>query len=154
MNITCSSLEINEFNSLSSQDKSYLNVSYLNIMSVNCNLSEIMLVLDQIKIRFSILVLSETYLFSDENAQFIEGYTAFSVSRDRNRFHRGGDLLVHVSDKISSMNIDIMSRVFSCYESIWLEISLGKNKSFYLCGVYRPPSCKLQSFNHDFFGLI
>ena len=41
-----------------------------------------------------------------------------------------------------------------CYESIELEISLGKNNSFYLCGVFRPPSCKIQYFNHDFFEII
>ena len=84
MSITCSSVEVNEFNNLSSQDKSYMNVLHLNIRSVNCNLNEFMLVLDQIKIRFNIIVLTETYLFSDENAPNIEGYTAFSVSRDRN----------------------------------------------------------------------
>ena len=154
MSTTCSSVETNEFNRLSSQDESYMNVVHLNIRSVNCNLSEFMLVLDQIKIRFNIIVLSETYLFSDENAPNIEGYTAFSVSRDRKRIHRGGGLLVYVSDKISSIKIDVMSRVFSSYESIGLEISLGKNNSFYLCGVYRPPSCKLQDFNHDFFEMI
>ena len=115
MSITCSSVELNELNSLSSQDKSYLNALHLNIRSVNCNLSDFMLVLDQIKIKFSIIVLSETYLFSDENAPNIEGYTAFSVSRDRNRVHRGGGLLVYVSDEISSLKIYIMSRVFSCF---------------------------------------
>ena len=41
--------------------------------------------------------------------------------------------------------------IVSSYESIGLEISLGKNNSFYLCGVYRSPSCKLQDFHHDFF---
>ena len=85
-----------------------------------------MLVLDQIQIRLSVIVLSETYLFSDENAPNIEGYTAFSVSRDRNRVNKGGGLLVYVSDKSSSIKFDIMSRVSSCYESIGLEISLGK----------------------------
>ena len=62
-----------------------------------------MLVLDQIKNRFSIIVLSETFLFSDENVHIIEGYTAFSVSRDRERFHTGGDSLVYISDEFSSI---------------------------------------------------
>ena len=117
MSITCSSVEINEFNSLSSQDKSYLNVLHLNIRSVNCNLSEFILVLDQIEFRFSIIVLSETFLFYDENAPIIEGYTAFLVSRDRNHFNRGGGLLVYVqrwarfivSIPISSFNSLYMS---------------------------------------------
>ena len=86
-----------------------------------------MLVLDQNKFRFSIIVLSETFFLSDENAPIIEGYKAFSVSRDGKRFHIDDGLLVYVSDKISSIKIDIMSRVFSSYESIGLEISLGKN---------------------------
>ena len=51
-----------------------------------------MLVLDQTKFRFSMFVLSETFLFSDENAPIIEGYTAFSVFRDRKRFYKGGGL--------------------------------------------------------------
>ena len=54
-----------------------MNVLRLNTKSVNCNLNEFMLVLDQIKIRFKIIVLSETYLFFDENDPNIEGYTAF-----------------------------------------------------------------------------
>ena len=112
MRITCSSAEINEFNSLSSQDKSYLNVLHLNIRSVNCNLSEFMLVLDQIKNRFSKIVLSETFLFSDENSPIIESFTTFSVSNNRILVQRGGDLLVHVSDKISSLKIYIFFMVF------------------------------------------
>ena len=139
-------MEIIDFNSLSSKNKSYMNVLHLNIRSVNCSLNKFMLVLDQIKIRFKIRVLSETYLFSDENAPNIEGYIAFSVSSDRNRIHRGGGLLVYVSDKIPSLKIDIMSIVFSSYESIGLGTSLGKKYSFYLCGVYRPPSCKFLRF--------
>ena len=90
-----------------------------------CNLSEFMLFLDQFKIRFSIIVMSETFLFSDENAPIIEGYTEFSVSKDRKRFHRGDGLLVYVSDKICSIKTYIVSRVFSCYEYVGLEISLG-----------------------------
>ena len=85
-----------------------------------------MLVLDQIKINFSIIVLSETFLLSDENASIIEGYTALSVSRDRKRSPRGGSLLFYVSDKISSIKIDIMFRVFSSYESIGLDVTQGK----------------------------
>ena len=112
MSITCSSLEINEFNSLSGQDKCYFNVVHLNIRYVNCNLSEFMLYLDQIKIRFSIIVLSETFFFSDEIAPITGSYTTFSVFRDRKQLHRGGGLLVFVSDKISSVKIVITSRVF------------------------------------------
>ena len=142
MSITRSSVEINEFNSLICQDKSYMNVLNLHIRHVKYNLSEFMLIRDQIKIRFSVTVLSETFLISDENAPIIEGYTTFSVSMDIKRSRRGGGLLVYVSDKISSVKIDIMSRFSSSYEYFGLDISLGTNNSFYLCGFYRPPSCK------------
>ena len=139
MSITCSSLEINEFNRVSIQDNSYLNVLHLNIRSANSNLSHFMFVLDQINFRFSIIVLSETFFFSDENTPIIEGYTTFSVSSFRKRFHRGRGLLLYVADKISSIKIDIMSRVFSSYESVWLEINLEKKTHFTFVGSIEVP---------------
>ena len=75
-----------------------------------------MLVLDQIKLRFSIIVSSETYFFSDENPPIIEGWTVFSVYRDRKQAPRGGGVLVNVSDKISFIKFVNMSRVFSSFE--------------------------------------
>ena len=68
MSITCSSVDV-------------LNVFHLNIRSVNCNLIEFMVILDQFRICFNVIVLRETYLFSDKNPPIVEGYTGFSVSR-------------------------------------------------------------------------
>ena len=45
-------------------------------------------------------------------------------------------------------------KFFSSYESVGLDFSLGKNNSFYLCEVYRPPSCKRHYFNNDFSEMI
>ena len=48
-----------------------------------------------------------------------------------------------------------MSRVFSSYESIRLEISLGKKTHFTFVGsIVHPPAKKKQDFNHDFFEII
>ena len=113
-----------------------------------------MLVLDQMKFKFSINVLSETYLLPNEVHIFIERRTAFSVSSDRKRFHRGDGLFDFVLDKVTSIKNCNMSRFFSSYESTEIEISLGRAYLFYLCGVCIPSSCKVHDFNHDFFEMI
>ena len=83
-----------------------------------------MLVFDQIKYRLGFIVVGETYLLSDWNPPTIEGWTAFSVSRDRKRAYRRGGILVKVSDKIFTLKFDNMSRVFSSLCRVYRLLSL------------------------------
>ena len=152
---TCNVVDLDNFNRLCPQDTSNFNVLSLNMRSVrnenNSNFDELIVHLSQVQVTFSAIVLCETFLYSDENPPSIDGYTAFSVSRDRNLRHRGGGVVVYVLSSLTSTRIDNMSSIFTSFESIGVEITSGTNNTIQLFGVYRPPYCNLNDFNDEFF---
>ena len=152
---TCNVLDITDFNNLCPKEPTSFNIISLNLRSIrNENFDELQIYLAKLQISFSVIVICETFLVSNEEPPHLEGYTSFSVSRNNGVRHRGGGLVVYVLDSIESTKIKTLCRMSSNFESIGVEISLGSNNSFYLCGVYRPPHSNITNFNTDFFEMI
>ena len=148
-------LDITDFNNLCPKEPTSFNIISLNLRSIrNENFDELQIYLAKLQISFSVIVICETFLVSNEEPPHLEGYTSFSVSRNNGVRHRGGGLVVYVLDSIESTKIKTLCRMSSNFESIGVEISLGSNNSFYLCGVYRPPHSNITNFNTDFFEMI
>ena len=102
----------------------------------------------------SAIVLCETRLISGEEPPHIDGYSAYTVSRKTRNRIKGGGLGIYVLDSISSNRVENLSKICTSYESIGVEINLGANNMFYLCGVYRPPQCNINDFNNTYFEMI
>ena len=58
---------------------------------------------------------------------------------------------MYVLDKPSSTKFEGISKIFSSFESIGVEKTLGANNVIYICGIYRPPWSKITDFNQEFF---
>ena len=139
MNSICDLIEIIDINRSCLQAFTSFNVLNLSIRSIlGNNFDELCLSLNEIKAKLSVIVLSETSIFSDENHPILEGYTSYAVCRSCNKNNRGGDLLVYVLHKLSSIKVEGVSKNFSCFV-------------IYICGIYRAPCSKTTDFNREFF---
>ena len=94
------------------QESASFNVIHLNIGHVlGNNFDKLCLNLIEIKMKFSVIVLSETCLLPNENHPISEGYTSYAVCKNCNGNNRGDGLLVYVQDKLSSILFEGISKI-------------------------------------------
>ena len=98
--------------------------------------------------RLSVLALTETWLKVDPPA--IGSYQVFHKNRAA-KSH--GGLVVYVSDKLKAQIRDELTLMNTGkIETLWLDLSYPKSKSFLFGCVYRPPNCTsedLELFEHQ-----
>ena len=143
----CSKIDIDDFNELCSTYKACekLGIFHLNIRSINKNFDTLAGYLDRIYFKFSIIVLTETWLFkADLDAYNLPGYRSYnepSVGR------RGG-IRVFVAEKILVEQLNV------AHESTFQSLNLMLNIPFYdrvvLSSLYKSPSTSNTHFNDDF----
>lgn len=119
-----------------------------NMRSVNGKLDLLLSTLISTNTKFSLIVLTETWLNNVNDFEGIPGYNAHHCVREG---RVGGGVSVFVDDSIKSSLVDVhMSDV---WESVCVRVVSGRN-SFGFVGVYRPPNPTLHNFNDLFFSYI
>ena len=58
---------------------------------------------------------------------------------------------MYVLNKLFSIKVEEISKIFSNFESIGVENTLSANNVIYICGIYRLPWSKNTDFNREFF---
>ena len=135
---------------------SKLNIFHLNIRSCNKNLDELVVFLEALKVKFSVIVLSETWIKDVYNHINIPGFVSYHSTRQGNR--RGGGVSIFIDKLIDSTelpNLFINNDVFDC---AGIRATIGR-EIINIIGVYRPPrssdgSQTLDRFNSMFPDLI
>lgn len=125
---------------------------HLNIRSARKNVDEFKIWLQNFKIDFSIIVLSETWLDGEGDWLGTEfrGYDAFHSIREN---RKGGGVSILVDNKLNASSLSEFSVVNDIYESCAIGFRL-ENKNYSIIGVYRPPSSSIAVFNDVFFSSI
>ena len=83
MNSIYNLFDINDFNRLCVQESTTFNILHLNIRSGSGNnFDKLCLNLIEIKMKFSVIVLSETCLLPNENHPVVEDFTSYAVCRN------------------------------------------------------------------------
>lgn len=141
---------LNTFYTLNSQKNKNLNILYFNAMSIRNKLNDIVLFINGFKCPIHIIIITETWLYKEENMLFdIQGYKAYHSNRlkqnkndndnvnvnvNYGHLGRGGGVSMYVSTSLCS--------VFVNEEYIdnnnYLIINLIQLKMF-IIAVYRPP---------------
>ena len=133
---SCNSYSLEEINLDESLLESKLNILHLNIRSANSNLDEFLVLLDTIKIKFSIIILSETWIKDSSNHINIPGYVSYHSIRQGNR--RGGGVSIFIANNIDSVELPSLFVNNDVFDSAGIRATIGK-EIINIIGVYRPP---------------
>ena len=125
-----------------------LSVLNINIRSLSKNFNLLLALLKQSKIRYSIIIISETWLHDADNSLFnIPDYNHISLNRDS---IRGGGLRIYHHQSIKFIHIDNhLTGVHDSHECLSCEFSLPNNCKLNIVAIYRPPNKSLRSFIND-----
>ena len=153
---SCRSYELDELNNDDNLLNSKLNILHMNVRSCNRNLDELIAFIEMVKMKFSILVLSETWIKDVHSHINIPGFVAYHSTRKGNR--RGGGVSIFVDRQIDSTelpNFFINNDVFDC---AGIRATIGR-ETINIIGVYRPPRSSdgnqtLDRFNSLFSDLM
>ena len=89
---TCASYDLEDLNLNVNLLDSKVNILHLNIRSCNKNMDEFLSFLEAVKMKFSIIILTETWLKDSINDINIPGYVCYHSTRIGNR--RGGEVTI------------------------------------------------------------
>ena len=126
-----------------------LNIIHVNIRSCHKNLDEFILLLGNLRVYYSVLILSETWLDSEDDFPEVPGSKSFHcVRRDR----RGGGVSILVRSNLSVTLVPQLTCV-GPVSRLWMSLTLSTAK-YTIVGTYRPTSCSLELFDNVFFTML
>ena len=131
-----------ELGSLRKEWPMNLSILSLNIRSLRRNHGNLLLFLQSLNHKVSVITISETWLEEgEEHLYSIDGYTCFARSRTRH----GGGLMILVDDLIDASILKTRTFTHRAFESLFVMLKL-KNETFRVGVIYRPPQNPLPEF--------
>ena len=144
----CSKVSALEFNQLFEEkyfDQHKFGIFHLNIRSINSNFNTLLANLQSLHYKFSVLVLTETWLADSTcDAYTIPGYKIYNESS----IGRRGGIRVFVRDDISASQISIPHG--NSFQSLNLKLCIPNHENIILSSIYRSPSNSKVTFNEEF----
>jgi exonuclease III len=138
--INCSNLQDN------------IKILHLNICSYNRNHNNLWTYIKNIKSKFHIIALTETWSTFDNEDQIIyPGYITFAKSRTTDR---GGGVALLVDESLQAQIISINGTFNSLLEYLFVNISLPNSSNIMIGSLYRPPNSDVTNFNLDMETLL
>lgn len=124
-----------------------LSILHVNIRSLNKNMDNLKEMLAQLvknNIIVDILLICETWLNSDNSAFVdIDGYNCYLQNRD---LGKGGGVAIYIQKHLeSTVNDDIDFNLDKCYESLFVDVKMGK-KTVTVGEIYRVPNSRESLF--------
>ena len=130
-----------EFVSFSSNLSENFSIIHLNIRSLHKNIDKLKDFLNDIKGKFSVIVLSETWIDDDKadlNSLFhIPNYSFIHEKRKTN--HKGGGLGIYVHKTLDYKILPNLAKNTENIETFTIEIENKNSKNILISAVYRPP---------------
>jgi len=126
-------------------------VYFMNIDGNNSNFDSLLIELQRLKHKFSIIALAETNVDQPLHKLYqIPGYSSFYQSTVKNKV-KGTGVALYVID---SLNAEVIENLGGCspdIESLFVKITIPSSPLHFTCGViYRPPSGNFQTFLSEF----
>ena len=140
--------ELNESNFFVEQDK--LSTMFLNIDGNKSNFDEFVVLLRQLKHKFSVIALAETNTKPElKNMYSIDGYTSFYQDPKPGK-SKGTGVALYILDSLNATINNELSFCSDNLESIFVDINLGNNSKLNLGVLYRPPDGNATEFLEEF----
>lgn len=144
--INCSTISVKEFNlqSYNSSNREPLSCLNINIHSLRGNFNSLLLFLHSIKLSFTFIVITETWL--DEVVDVglhVDGYKVCDTYRNAD----GGGIKLFYREHLCVEVNDIFSGVFLSHECLTVCARLPLIGDLHIGCIYRPPHASINSFN-------
>ena len=137
-----------EFVSFSSNLSENFSIIHLNIRSLHKNIDKLKDFLNDIKGKFSVIVLSETWIYDDKadlNSLFyIPNYSFIHEKRKTN--HKGGGLEIYIHKTLDYKILPYLAKNIGNIETFTIEIENRNSKNILISAVYRPPRANQSKF--------
>jgi exonuclease III len=134
-------------------DVDTFSVLHINTRSFNANFSAMVLLVNGLVNKPSIIAVTETWLTKDTDNWFqMPGYTFVSCPRP---VKTGGGVGIFIAQSLTfklCTGIDVIGS--DCIESIFIEVSMKSSSNIIIGCIYRPPSCDISNFNNDFAEML
>ena len=121
----------------------YLNVFHSNIRSIAKNLDELLVFLNNICIRYDIIILSETWVVDNIDLFNLEGY---KLCYNEGNVNKNDGVIVYIRGDIN-MSYEIHALPEINNKILKIEFILDKKKIL-ITAIYRSPTINIQKFNH------
>ena len=116
--------------------KNKFSVLNINVRSLRANFEGLQCLLDDLKYKVSIIVVTETWLSTEhENIHILKGYKVAYTSRNSH----GGGLAIFYIDTLNVAVEKVGTGLFSSHEGLCIEVNIDTVK-FKILAVYRPPN--------------
>ena len=150
--VNCSYYEVQEYRDTVNKLNDLV-VFHHNVRSFNRNFDQLSLLLDSVKQKVGVIVLSETW-FTERLCTEIDGYVGHHVCR---RDRVGGGVSVYVRCGLTCTLLTQVTCINEHYEICAVEVSpqnTDRTQNFIVLGVYRPPDASLPTFIDKIEGII
>ena len=141
---TLNSLHLTSDTPLTSQ----MSIFHLNIRSLPQNNDSLVMYMNELKIKFHIIALTETWLSKEtcDLEYLFNDYAHVKLYRDN---RRGGGVSLFIHNSIQFKCIESLSILNENLECIFIEIETIRKKPIMVGAIYRPPNTNISSFISD-----
>ena len=144
--------ELNKSNIISGQNK--LSTMFLNIDGNKSNFDEFAVLSQQIENKFSIIGLAETNVGPEhKNLYQIDGYNSF-YQDPRPGKQKGTGVALYIDSSLNATVNNTFSSRTANLETLFVDINLGKNNTYHIGVLYRPPDGNAAEFLSEFKNLL
>lgn len=144
--------ELNEFISKAKcYDDSCLSVMHLNARSINKNIDNILILLQSLTVKFSVLAITETWIDETFNQSVpqIPGYSSLSKPRIGKK---GGGLALYIKNDLKYKVVEFNdSARYSDFEFLFIDLT---DRQARVGVIYRPPNTNIDSFNEQYNSML
>jgi exonuclease III len=137
LNINSPYRDINFLQSIHDKFNNQFTILHLNTRSLSNHRNLIMDTIQLSKIKFSAIVISETWLKEhSKDINSLKGYKAYHTIREN---REGGGVSIFIRDDLESKKINDICICENYIESLGVSVKLG-NQAINILGLYRPPN--------------
>ena len=133
---------------LNSNNTNNLSMIHTNIRSLRQNKWKLQNLITSIDKHISIIALTETWLYSDQEATFKSFHNHKGFFKSRNTRGGGVGLYIHNSLQVKERP-DLRFNNNNC-DVITVEIEFENDKNILVTAIYKPPNENIEDFNFDF----
>lgn len=134
----CCYYDCQSFNQIYKKGEGQFSAIHLNVRSIKNKADTLEIFLQSLTTKFSVIILTETWLTKEDIPPHLFGYKCETVCREEKR---GGGIAIYLKDNLQCQIMDDFTRMDEHVESLFVKIS-----NTIVAALYRPPSGNVLEF--------
>lgn len=137
----CCYYDCQSFNQKYKRVEGQFSAIHLNMRSIKNKADTLEIFLQSLIAKFSVIILTETWLTKEDIPPHLLGYKCETVCREEKR---GGGIAIYLKDNLQCQIMDDFTRMNENVESLFVKVS-----NTIVAALYRPPSGNMQEFMYS-----